>query len=121
MFLPLLLSVFGIVLILIIFYKTDGIPVYFRLFRINKLFKSLEVDGYFSQLENSPMKAESYLEYLSNKHENFLTHGLACVFCFTTWLSILFTAIIGLWLFFPVIYVCSLLLYFLLSVLIRNA
>ncbi len=110
-----------IVFVLTVLFRTEALPTYLRAFRINKLFKFLEVDNYFSQLENSPLKADHYLSYVNDKHDNFFTQLIECPFCLTFWLSIIGAIVLGQWFTFAPIYIVSLMGHFLIGCLFKNS
>jgi hypothetical protein len=123
MLLNLISSSCWIAAFLFVFNQNDVLPVYFKLFKLNKI-KFLLVDDYFNDKEKFPLKNESYLEHLNSKYYNFLTQLISCPPCLSFWCAFLASTVVSgafFWLSWPIIYMLSLILYFGLNFLIKNA
>ncbi len=97
---------------LIIFFNSDAMPEYLRLFRLNKVFPFLKIDEYFSY--NGPLNSNSYFEFLNGMkgYNNFLVKLISCPLCLSVYLSLIMAFFIGHWYYFPLIYLISLFTYF---------
>lgn len=114
----LVISIFYLSFFLIIFFLTDAPAEYLRLLKINKLIKSLLVDEYFNQLDNSPLTIHNYWTFLGDKyHKYFIWRLITCPFCVLAPASLLVSLGISDWTweffyFFPIIYCSTLIVFF---------
>lgn len=110
-----------IVIIGVLWLKTDSFIEYCKLFRINKLkiFRWLYINEYIKILEQNIID-QNYPEFLESKYNAWIFKVGSCFLCFGFWLSLMAGIIVGLET-FPVIYLSSLILFFLVSYLMKNS
>ena len=96
-----ILSIFFVAAILIIWFETTAFVEYASLLRLNKLFK---IDEYYKQ-------EEEYTLFLAINYNNFFTRLLSCPYCIGFWMSIIFALTLSFIEYFPIIMICSLILY----------
>jgi len=97
-----MIEIFWITFLLFIWFDTDAIIQYSKLFGLQTKFK---IDLWESYRISNPKI--TYLEYLSIKHKNFFTKLISCKPCLNFWIT-LFICVINdsLW-FFPAAYIIS--------------
>ena len=95
--------------IFILWYDTTAVVEYGKIVGLDKILSIEEYNNYI--LENYE---SNYPEFLSIKKNNFLTRLLACPFCLGFWLCLIASNIIG-WYYFSLIYLISLLQYFIIK------
>lgn len=98
----LIMSIFWINFIIFIWFKTDFIVSYSKLFKLNKLFK---VDK-FEEYKNINPTAD-YLNFLRINHKGFFIKLISCVPCLMVWISLFVLLIYNVLLFYPMVYVLS--------------
>lgn len=90
-------------LILLIWFKTDALVEYCELFGIkNQEYKDKKLT------ETFPL---SYPCYLRMKYNNFFINLISCPICLGVWLSAIQCLVVFQFLIFPVVCVCSLIIY----------
>ena len=104
---------FFIAFVLIIWLKTDAFVEYARLFGLSKI---LEIDLF----DNRTSYELNYPSFLLVHHNNFLTGLISCPICLGVWLNIGICLFFKDFSFFFVKILASLLLYFILSVMIKK-
>jgi len=77
----------AITLALIIWFKTSAFVEYMRLFRLGQFFKVNE----YHELSNEL----SYIDFLKEYYNNFITRLLSCPICTSVWLGFLSSIIVG--------------------------
>lgn len=108
-----LISIFGIALILIVWFKSNAWIEYTRLFRLNFLSKYKEYDEAF--------KKDPTLEYhtfLKIYYPGFIVRLVTCPICCSVWLGLLFGLITHVTL-FPIYSVSGLLVFLLINKLLE--
>ena len=109
-----LIVVCSIVSFLFVLFNSDALPEYLRLFKLNKLFPI--IDQYFAQLKNSSLFYSSFPEFISSKYwDYFVIRLLMCQICAGFWLSLILSYIFLKWWLFPVVYMGTMFLYFVLN------
>lgn len=103
-----LITVSFIVTWLILNLQTDALPIYARLLHFPKFFKYNEYLGLIHKT-NYP---EFLMGQVKNKLSKFLLEMLSCPYCQGIWLSIIGSLVLNNLLLTALIYVSSLLLYF---------
>lgn len=99
--------------VLVILFMSDALAEYLRLFRINKLFKFLWVDSYFSQLKSSPMTVNNYWTFIGEKYyDYFVIRLITCPLCLSMYLAIILGLIFLNYKSIPIIYIGALIQYF---------
>jgi len=104
---------FFVAFILIIWLKTEAFVEYARLFGLSKL---LEIDKF----DNRTMYELTYPAFLLVNHNNFLTRLISCPICLGVWLNIFVCLYFRDFTFFFIKILISLLLYFIVSVIIKK-
>jgi hypothetical protein len=100
--------IFLITSILIVWFNTEAFIEYIQLFRI-PLFKIKEYN-----IEKEKDCTIDYHLYLKLHHNNFFTRLITCPICTSFWLSLVGSILFSINLLnFGIIFICSLLLYFL--------
>lgn len=99
------------VFLLVLFYMTDVIPEYLKLFGADRL-SSFKITEYFESLKSPLVLQTNYFEFLDTQYDSFLFRLLACPFCFNFWLTLINTLLFSYFCYLPTIYVFSLLLFF---------
>lgn len=83
-------------------------------FNFRPLSNWLKLDKYlFHVLKNEI----SYPKFLSLYYSNFFTNLIGCPLCLSTWLSIILSLIFLRFVEFPIVLICSLILFYLISLL----
>ena len=103
-------QIFWINFLLFIWFDTDAFVEYFRLLKLNKLFKIDKFDEY--KMQNPKI---SYLSFIRQKYSNFYTRLITCPPCINFWIVLLFCIIYNNIIFFPIIYVASYVIYMILK------
>jgi hypothetical protein len=101
-----IISIFYVVFLLFIWFDTTAFVDYSKLFRLNKIFLINTWEEY--RTINPRM---DYLSFISTRKRNFITKLVSCKPCFTFWLSIISCLIFTNFLYFPVVYILSYLIY----------
>jgi hypothetical protein len=109
-----IIQIFYVVFLLYIWFDTDGFIEYSKLFRLDKKFK---IDLWIEYRELNPKM--NYLSYIRLKHSSFFTRLISCKQCFCFWIVFLICLIFGNFLYFPIIYIMSYLIYNLICKLIK--
>jgi len=104
---------FFIAFVLIIWLKTEAFVEYARVFGLSKL---LEVDKF----DDRSMFELTYPAFLLVNHNNFLTRLISCPICLGLWLNIFVCLFFEDFSFFFIKVIFSILLYFIVSVMIRK-
>ena len=104
---------FFIAFVLIVWLKTEAFVEYARVFGLSKL---LEVDKF----DDRTMYELTYPAFLLVNHNNFLTSLISCPICLGLWLNIFVCLFFKDFSFFFVKVILSVLLYFIVSVMIRK-
>lgn len=78
-------SIFLILFINIVWFETEALVEYIKLFRLNWF----KVTNYLIAKESN--FELTYHSYLLQYHKNFFTKLITCPICLTTWLSIIFS------------------------------
>jgi hypothetical protein len=102
-----ILLVFWINFILFIWFETDAIVEYSKLFRLQKFFKVDKFENYKKEFNPSI----NYHSYIRQKHETFITKLITCVPCFNFWIVILICLVFNKFIFFPVLFLSSYLIH----------
>jgi hypothetical protein len=109
-----IIQIFYVVFLLYMWFDTDGFIEYSKLFRLDRRFK---INMWMEYREINPKM--NYLSYLRLKHSNFFTRLISCKQCLCFWLVLLFCMIFGNFVYFPIIYMMSYLIYNLICKLIK--
>jgi len=100
-----------ITLILLMWFKTDAFSVYTKLLKLDNVFHVKEWD----EFKNTKDCTVTYHQFLKMKSPNgFWTKLITCPICVSVWLSsvsFIFIGLNGV----PVVCICSILLYFLIT------
>lgn len=96
--------------ILYIWFHTDALIEYSKLFKIEK---SMNIDKWESYREINPRIG--YLEYIRLKHSNFFIRLISCKSCLCFWVTLLICFIFGDILILPAVYIISYVIYNLIS------
>ena len=96
-------------LILLIWFETDALLEYVKIFRLNKLFK---INEYEKCLNENLEDDVSYPDFLASEYNNFFTRLISCPICLGFWVTLCVAFYLNIEL-FPVINILSMLLYFL--------
>lgn len=105
-------TTFLITLILLIWFKTDAFIVYTKLLRIHKFFYINE----WEEFKNTKDCTTTYHQFLRIKSpDGFWTKLITCPICFSVWLSIVYCIFIDIVVGIPIVCVCSLFIYFLIT------
>ena len=98
-------------LILLVWFETDALLEYAKVFGLNKLFKITE----YENLVNENLEEDlSYPDFLVSEYNNFFTRLLSCPICLGFWVTLFISFYLNVGL-FPVINILSILLYFLIK------
>ena len=113
-------SICSVVMILILFYQTNFIVIYFGWTK-----NLLKIYDYLIALkeQNNSLaqpKFANYIEYLKFKYNSFIIELITCPFCLACWIALFFSLFNGI-IFWPIIYVLSLLGYFCLLSLFKKS
>lgn len=95
------------VVALLIWFHTDAVEQYVRLFRLSRLFR-------INEFENDKLN-DLTLEYplwLVQKHPGFFTKMVSCPWCIGFWISFVTCVIYGTIYLFPTLYLASISIYF---------
>jgi hypothetical protein len=106
-----ILQIFWINFILFLWFETDGFIEYAKLFRLSKIFK---IDKFKEYKEESNPRI-SYLDYIRQKHNCFLSRLFTCTPCLNFWIVLLITFIFNSLFIYPVVYILSYVIYKLLK------
>lgn len=110
------IPIFITVFVLTVWLHTEAFIEYGRLLGLGRLFKLDE----FVIARTADMSTPEYHIYLNMKYNNFFTRLLACPFCLGFWIALGACVSVGLdFVFIPVVYVCSMLLYHVQVILIK--
>ena len=110
------IPIFVTVFVLTVWFHTEAFIEYGRLLRLGRFFKLDE----FVTARTADMSIPSYHIYLNMKYNNFFTRLLACPFCLGFWVVLASCLAVNLdYVFLPVVYVCSMLLYHVQVILIK--
>lgn len=71
-----------VILIMIVWFKTDGVIEWIDLFGWNDFFKTTE---YRNEKINTIPNILTYPNFLKNKYNNFLTRLISCQICLSIW------------------------------------
>ena len=96
-------------LILLIWFETEALLEYAKVFRLNKLFK---INEYEKCLNENLEDDVSYPDFLASEYNNFFTRLISCPICLGFWVTLCVAFYLNIEL-FPVINILSMLLYFL--------
>ena len=102
----LILQVSWINLILFIWFDTNTFVEYAKLFKLKRFFKINLFEEY--KLINPKI---TYHHYIRQKHPSFITKLMTCQPCFCFWIVMIFCAIYNNIILFPIIYLCSYIIY----------
>lgn len=105
-----LLAISYIVSCLVVWFDTEALVEYAKLFRLEGLFDSKDYED--GRLKG---KWSDYPEFLRISSPSFLTRLISCPICAGFWLSIFLGVIAGKWHFFAFYFVSSLILYLLIK------
>lgn len=95
-------------LILLVWFETDALLEYAKVFYLNKLFKINEYEKCINENLEEDM---SYSDFLVSDYNNFFTRLLSCPICLGFWITLSISFYLNIEL-FPVINILSMLLYF---------
>lgn len=114
-----LLGISIVVMLGIFWFKTDFLPEYIKLFRLQKIFKFLLVNEYWIAIKNNPIEYINYADFITKKYNGWLSNLLICYFCLFVWFSLIICiSNLNLYLFSP-IYLGSVLIYSLLNLILK--
>jgi hypothetical protein len=102
-----ILQIFYITFVLFIWFETDAFISYSKLLRLSHFFKIDKWEEY-KILKNPKI---DYLSYIRNDRNNFFTKIISCKPCFNFWIVLISCIIFGNWIYFPLIYILSYLIY----------
>jgi len=89
-------------LILLVWFKTEAIVEYSKLFKITRFFR---VDKYLEYKKINP--DINYISYLTIKNPNFFTKLITCPYCLNFWISLISCILYENILLLPLIYIAS--------------
>ena len=117
-------------LIIHLWFYSDFFAYYLKFFRILipvKIYKWLLVDNYLNN-EDSKFMFDSYIEYLFVKRSfsksflvKFFLKLFSCILCFTTWISLIISIIIGNILFVGIVFITLRILDFILRYVLKKS
>ena len=110
-FMIFILQLFWINFILFIWFETDGFIEYSKLFRLGKIFKIDKFEEY--KKESNPKI--TYLNYIRQKHNSFLSRLVTCTPCFNFWIVLIVCILFNSLFIYPVLYITSYSIYRLLK------
>ncbi len=102
-----ILQIFWVNFILFIWFETDGFIEYCKLFRIHKIFKIDRFETY--KKESNPNI--TYLSYIRQKHQSFISRLVSCVPCLNFWIVLFVCYIFSSLLLYPLVYLISYVVY----------
>lgn len=97
-----------ITLILLVWFNSDFVYHWGRLFGLVRLLKLNEYENDKLKNLDDPL---SYPTWLKMKSDNFFIHLITCRVCLCVWLSIIISLVFGLIIFSPILCITSLILY----------
>lgn len=110
MIFSLFLSVFWVIFLLFIWFKTDAIEKYSSLFFLNRFTK---VDKFIEYKKINPIV--EYLPFLRTTYKNFFVNLITCVPCFNFWIVLLLVVIYKILALYPIVYLLSYIIFKLLN------
>ena len=97
-----------IALILLVWFNSDFVYHWGRLFWLSRLLKLHEYENDKLKNMDSPL---SYPIWLKMKSDSFFIHLITCRVCLSIWLSIIISSVFSLIVFSPLLCITSLILY----------
>lgn len=85
-----LILVINYVVLMYIWFDTNALVEWVKLFKLNKVFNYKEYEEYLLKV-NFPL---SYLEWVAFKYNNFFTKLFTCPICLSVWINILVTIVL---------------------------
>jgi hypothetical protein len=95
---------------LLVWFKTEAIVEYSKLFKLGKFFR---VDKYIDYKKINP--EINYITYLTVKNPNFLTKLATCPYCLNFWITLFSCLLFSNIIFFPIHYMISIVVYLILD------
>lgn len=112
-----------IALILLVWFNSDAIVDWGKLFGLSNF---LKIDEFYKMRATYVPAQFSYPVFLKNKYDNFFTKLIACKLCLSIWISFVFSWVVALLflspimvLLMPITTILSLILYGIVNLLIR--
>ena len=104
-------AIFWTIFCLFIWFETDAIIRYSRVFRLTSLFNDLKK---YKEHQEESLEPLDYLDFVRNEHPNsFFIALLTCQSCLGFWISLGFCLLFSSWFYLPMVYVTSLIVYLL--------
>lgn len=101
-----MLSILYVVFLMYVWFETDFLVDYSKLFGITK---SMKIDDWESWRELYPRVG--YFEYLSSRHRGFFTKLISCKQCLCFWFTIIISYLLDNLIYIPLTYMGSLIIY----------